>query len=149
MLGAYYGRSRGVPGLARACGGDVQAVTEATLDRHNRTVHSAVRYIHDNLNRPLRVDELARHVHVSPRQLTRLFSKGLNASPASYVERVRLQKAAALLLRTGIPIKQIAANLGYPDVATFTRAFSRQHGQPPGRFRRAGGLSTVLPASRL
>jgi transcriptional regulator GlxA family with amidase domain len=69
--------------------------------------------------------------------LTRLFATVLNEPPASYVERVRLELAAGLLERTQTPIKQIAVDLGYPDVPTFTRAFTRQHQSPPGRFRRA------------
>ncbi len=126
------------------------AITETESDdRHGRAIRNATRYIHDNLDRPLRVEELARHVHVSPRQLTRLFADGLGTSPASYVEHVRLDRAAALLVRTQQPIKHIAAALGYPDVASFTRAFARRHGQPPGRFRSAADLSKVLAAPEL
>jgi AraC family L-rhamnose operon transcriptional activator RhaR len=110
-------------------------------ERHLRAVRLAVRYIQDNLDRPLRVEELARQVNVSPRQLTRLFATQLNEPPASYVERVRLERAAGLLARTRMPIKQIASELGYPDVPTFTRAFARQHKSPPGRFRRARQLN--------
>jgi len=109
---------------------------ERPADRHLRAVRMAVRYIEDNLDRPLRVEELAKQVNVSPRQLTRLFATLLNEPPASYVERVRLEVAARSLASTQTPIKQIAAELGYPDVPTFTRAFARQHQSPPGRFRR-------------
>lgn len=133
-------------GLARAGAGGAENATPAPADRRARTIRNAIRYIHDNLDRPLRVDEVARHVHVSPRQLTRLFADGLGAPPASYVERARLDRAAALLVRTEQPIKQVAAGLGYPDVASFTRAFSRQHGLPPGRFRAERDLSGVLTA---
>jgi AraC family L-rhamnose operon transcriptional activator RhaR len=134
-------------GLARAGAGEPPVLPDPEPpDLAGRTVRQAVRYIHDNVDRPLRVGELARHVHVSPRQLTRLFAAQLGASPAAYVERVRLDRAAALLVRTATPIKQVAAVVGYPAVAPFTRAFARRHGQPPGRFRDAGDLSGVLTA---
>lgn len=121
--------------------GDEAVAPEQVPERHLRAVRLAVRYIEDNLDRPLRVEELARQVNVSPRQLTRLFATLLNEPPASYVERVRLERAAGLLARTQTPIKQIATDLGYPDVPTFTRAFARQHKSPPGRFRRATELN--------
>jgi AraC-like DNA-binding protein/mannose-6-phosphate isomerase-like protein (cupin superfamily) len=133
-------------GLARAGAGELPALAEEPLDLGARSVRHAVRYVHDNLDRPLRVGELARHVHVSPRQLTRLFAVHAGCSPAAYVERARLDRAAALLVRTPTPIKQVAAAVGYPGVVPFTRAFARRHGQPPGRFRHAGDLSRVLTA---
>ncbi|HEY8472460.1 MAG TPA: AraC family transcriptional regulator [Natronosporangium sp.] len=133
-------------GLARAGAGELPAIPDEPVDLAGRTARQAVRYIHDNLDRPLRVAELARHVHVSPRQLTRLFASHVGCSPAAYVERARLDRAAALLVRTATPIKQVAAAVGYPSVAPFTRAFARRYGQPPGRFRHTGDLSSVLTA---
>jgi AraC-like DNA-binding protein len=112
-----------------------------------RTVRQALRYVHDNLDRPLAVDELARHVHLSRRQLTRLFTDRVGRSPAAYVEHTRLDHAAALLVRTDLPIKRVAAAVGYPDPALFTRAFSRRLGTPPGRFRRSADLQKVLAGS--
>jgi AraC-like DNA-binding protein len=110
-------------------------------------VRQALRYVHDNLDRSLPVDELARHVHLSRRQLTRLFTIHVGRSPAAYLERTRLDHAAALLVRTDLPIKQVAAEVGYPDAALFTRAFSRRLGTPPGRFRRSADLHRVLTGS--
>jgi AraC-like DNA-binding protein len=109
-------------------------------------VQLALRYVQDNLDRPLTVEEVARHVHLSRRQLARLFAGHVGSPPAAYLERARLDRAAALLVRTDLPIKQIAAQTGYRDVAQFTRAFARLHGSPPGRFRRAADLSPVLTA---
>jgi AraC-like DNA-binding protein/mannose-6-phosphate isomerase-like protein (cupin superfamily) len=136
-------------GLARAGADEPPSPVPEPPDLGGRLVRHAVRYIHDNLDRPLRVAELARHVHLSPRQLSRLFAVHIGAPPAAYVERARLDRAAALLVRTPAPIKQVAAEVGYPGVVPFTRAFTRRHGAPPGRFRHAGDLSGVLTAPPL
>jgi AraC family L-rhamnose operon transcriptional activator RhaR len=116
------------------------------LETGAAAVRQAVRYIQDNLDRALPVEELARHVHLSPRQLTRLFRLHAGQSPAGYVEQTRLDHAAALLVRSNAPIKQIASAVGYADVAQFTRAFSRRLGTPPGKFRRNSTLEKVLTA---
>jgi AraC-like DNA-binding protein/mannose-6-phosphate isomerase-like protein (cupin superfamily) len=111
------------------------------------TVQQALRYVQDNLDRPLAVDELARHVHLSRRHLTRLFTEHVGRSPAAYVEQSRIDHAAALLVRTDQPIKQVASAVGYADVTQFTRAFARRLGTPPGRFRAAATLQPVLSVS--
>jgi AraC family L-rhamnose operon transcriptional activator RhaR len=110
-------------------------------------VRLVLRYVQDNLDRPLPVEELARHAHLSVRQLSRLFAVHVGQPPAGYVEHTRLDQAAALLVRTGLPIKRIAASVGYGDVAGFTRAFTRRLGTPPGRFRAAASLQPVLSVS--
>ncbi|GAA4696709.1 AraC family transcriptional regulator [Phytohabitans rumicis] len=133
--------------LAQAGADALRPQTAVAPDAGAAVVRQATRYVQDNLDRPLSVEELARHVHLSPRQLTRLFTLHVGQSPAGYVERTRLDHAAALLVRTDLPIKQIADAVGYGDVPGFTRAFSRRLGTPPGRFRHAATLQPVLSVS--
>jgi transcriptional regulator GlxA family with amidase domain len=135
------------PGALAECGAEPPWSRPPGAQNAARTVRQALRYVHDNLDRPLAVDELARHVHLSRRQLTRLFTDHVGRSPAAYVEHTRLDHAAALLVRTDLPIKRVAAAVGYPDPALFTRAFSRRLGTPPGRFRRSADLQKVLAGS--
>jgi AraC-like DNA-binding protein len=94
-----------------------------------------VQYVHDNLERALTPDEIARHLAVSRRQLTRLFSAYTGVPPALYIERARIDRSRGLL-RAGIKsIKEIAHMVGYQDVHHFTRVFTRVVGVSPARFR--------------
>lgn len=104
----------------------------------------AVRYIEDNLNRPLTIDEIADHVHVSPRHLTRLFTSFAGTSPGRFIMLARLDRARALLRRTDAPIKEVAEALGFDDVAYFTRRFSQQHGVSPSAYRRGEGQVRIV-----
>jgi AraC-like DNA-binding protein len=112
-----------------------QSEAVAESDPH-RTSRLAARYIHDNLTRKLVVEEIAAHVHISPRHLNRLFLKFSGVSPSQFIETTRLEKAAQLLRDSGRPIKEIAALCGYLSVYHFTRAFTRHTGIPPATFRR-------------
>lgn len=134
--------------LALAGGGREEADDSAALstDTDETTARRAVRYIHDNLSRPLTVPEIAARTSVSPRHLTRLFGRFTGVPPAAYIEKARLQRARTLLLKTDDPVKQIGAQVGYDDVHHFTRAFTRLVGCPPGAFRRTrGGAATPVP----
>ena len=116
-------------------------------DSSQAIVRRAVRFIHNNLHRPLSVVEVAGDVGLSERQLTRLFARFAGAAPAAYIMQARIDRAAALLLRTDDPIKQIAALVGHDDIHTFTRTFTRLTGCPPGRFREQGGSPVAHGAS--
>jgi AraC-like DNA-binding protein/mannose-6-phosphate isomerase-like protein (cupin superfamily) len=109
----------------------------------DRVGQRAVRYIHDNLSRPLTVPEIAAQANVSPRHLTRLFSRFTGVPPAAYIEKARLQRARTLLLKTDDPVKQIGAQVGYEDVHHFTRVFTRLVGCPPGAFRKTRGAAAT------
>ena len=100
------------------------------------TARLAVRFIHDNLNRPLLLSEVAAQVHVSTRHLSRLVTDFTGISPAHYIARARLDRARGLLMHSDLPIKEIAVTVGYPDVHHFTRVFTARFGCPPGTMRR-------------
>ncbi len=97
----------------------------------------AIRYIHDNLNRPLSLPEIAGFVCVSPRHLSRLFARFTGVSPATYISHARMDRARGLLRHSALAIKEVASAVGYPDVHHFTRVFTQHSGCPPGVFRHA------------
>jgi transcriptional regulator GlxA family with amidase domain len=53
----------------------------------------------------------------------------------TYLTRWRLQLAARSLERTSRGVAEIAADIGYESEAASNRAFRREFGQPPGRYR--------------
>jgi AraC family L-rhamnose operon transcriptional activator RhaR len=105
-------------------------------DSQEQVARHAVRYIEDNLNRPLTIAEIANHVHVSPRHLTRLFSSFTGTSPAQFIMTARLDRAIGMLERSDMPVKDIAERLGFGDAAYLTRCFTRRYGKPPASYRR-------------
>jgi len=77
---------------------------------------------------------LARACHVTLRQLERFFLATNGATPQSWLDRLRLQKAAALLDGRK-SVKEVAYQLGYKQVSHFSRAFKQFHGVPPKEAR--------------
>jgi len=104
--------------------------------RHGLLMQRALRYIDDNLHRPLSPGEVASEVSLSQRHFTRLFREHTNTTLARYVTRARVDRARARLRSETVPIKQIAAELGFRDIHYFTRIFTRAAGVPPGSLRR-------------
>ena len=110
----------------------------------HRLARLGARYIHDNLSRRLCVAEIAAHLHLSPRQFTRLFTAFAGTSPAAYIEQARIQRARHLLRDGESAIKTIALRVGYPDVHHFTRVFGRCCGTSPAAYRRGEGTDVSI-----
>jgi transcriptional regulator GlxA family with amidase domain len=66
------------------------------------------------------------------------FADAVGQSPIELLKAVRLTRAVELLTRTNLPVKGIAAQVGYASRSSFTRAFCARHGRPPADFRTPG-----------
>ncbi|MFC5142759.1 AraC family transcriptional regulator [Actinomycetospora rhizophila] len=95
------------------------------------------RFLLDHLEDPaVSVDAVARRFGVSARYVGRVFAEAGEPPPATWLRDERLRRAARLLERTPAPtVAATAARCGFADVTTFTRAFRRRHGVPPGTWR--------------
>jgi len=82
------------------------------------------------------MEEVARALRLSPRTLRRRLEHE-GTSFRALVEEVRMALAEEFLSNHAMTVEEIAARLGYAEAASFTRAFARRRGAPPGRFRRA------------
>jgi AraC-like DNA-binding protein len=82
------------------------------------------------------IELVARAMHMSERTLQRrLEQEGTNFSDV--LDRVRLEVAQRRLGDPTASLAEVAADLGFSDLATFSRAFKRWTGEPPGQWRRA------------
>lgn len=98
-------------------------------------LHDAAIYAQAHIDEPLPLDRLASVAQLSPHHFHRLFSITTGETPATYVQRLRLEKAAFRLLLHDDPIINIALDCGYNNHETLTRAFRRQFGVTPSDYR--------------
>jgi AraC family transcriptional regulator, arabinose operon regulatory protein len=106
-------------------------VTEGTSSIFNQ----AKLYIDDNLSSPLKLTEVANHLYISGRHLSRIFVSELGVSYSKYVQDQRIKKATLLLKTSHLSIKEISEETGFISVQYFTRVFTSKMQCTPGRFR--------------
>ncbi|WP_030661355.1 AraC family transcriptional regulator [Streptomyces cellulosae] len=110
-------------------------------------VSTAMAMIDAEPGRAWTATELARATGVSRATLARRFPAVLGETPAAYLTRRRLDLSARRLRDSDVPLEQIAQDVGYTSVYAFSRAFSRERGVPPGRFRTASRTAAAHPSS--
>jgi AraC family transcriptional regulator len=90
---------------------------------------------------------MARDACFSRRQFHRLTLQALGEPPGAHQRRLRLDRAAWLLLTSRATILEIALETGWESHETFTRAFRAQLGVTPSIFRKDRGV-TLPPSMR-
>lgn len=104
-----------------------------TLD----VVNMAVRYMNENIEKRLSLDDLCRYIGYSPSQLSLLFRNQTGHSPHSYFNILKIQRACKLLETTDLKINQICAKVGIDDSYYFSRLFTKTIGISPKKYRSA------------
>jgi AraC-like DNA-binding protein len=107
----------------------------ATIARRCELFEEAAAIIALEFSGPVSLQELARRLATSPRQLQRAFAEAGEPGPRAYLRRVRMKRAAELL-RDGSTVGQAAWLVGYSQPAQFAKAFRIEHGHLPREARR-------------
>jgi len=94
-----------------------------------------VAWLSDNLSSAITVDEMAKKVTLSGSHLRRVFRAEYGSGPAQYFQEMKMREARRLLRESGLPIKVVASELGFRDLAHFYRSFKKQAGMPPADYR--------------
>lgn len=123
--------------LALAAAARSQEEPSAVLD----LVRRALQLIEENGEAFLSVQELAKRLDTSRERLARAFRLHLNLSPHQLIREQKIRRACFLLKDTDMPIKQIAAHLGYTDYTNFIRAFRQVMQMTPHEF----SLHGIIP----
>ena len=92
-------------------------------------------HIQTHLDGDLKLTSLAAVAGVTPSHFSRSFTAAIGEPPRAYVERLRLERAAVLLMVRAASVLEIALDSGFQSHETFTRAFHRRFGVAPSRWR--------------
>lgn len=101
-------------------------------------VGKALGLIHREPARRWTIRDLATAVGISRSVLAERFSHYLGQSPIAYLTHWRLHLGARMLSGTNDSVAAVATRAGYDSEAAFNRAFKREFGVPPARFRKRG-----------
>jgi AraC-like DNA-binding protein len=106
----------------------------------------AIRHMHDDPARPWTMAELASKAALSRSAFFDRFTRNVGLPPMEYLLAWRMAIAKDLLRHHDVDIAEIAERTGYGSASTFSTAFSRLVGQPPGRYARAATGRPPMPA---
>ncbi len=95
----------------------------------------------------LALDEIARRVASSRRQLQRAYAEIGDTTFRDHLTQVRMLRAAEMLEGRSLTIREVAHRVGYRQPAQFAKAFRRHHGLAPSDFRARARFAAVGPGA--
>lgn len=116
--------------------------------RHHRSLVGVITHIRENLDTPLRIEEMAKLAGMSKPVFHRQFKEVTSETPLQFIKALRLNEGARLLLH-GTPVGRAATEVGYVSASQFSRDFQRQYSCSPRQWRSAAGVSGPRPAGQL
>lgn len=102
----------------------------------NDVIYQITRYLNDNLEQNLNLDECARHFNYNPNYLSRMFKKNFGKTYTDYVTEKKMERCQELLLKTDISVNELAERFGYSSAQNFIRVFKKYTLVTPGQFRK-------------
>lgn len=116
----------------------------ATIGHRTSLFQDAVAIVEAEYPGDLALDDIARRVATSRRQLQRAYTEIGKTSFREHLTAVRMERAAEMLRERNATVREIAHAVGYRQPAQFAKAFRRHHGVTPSDFRRRHGRVAAM-----
>jgi AraC family transcriptional regulator, regulatory protein of adaptative response / methylphosphotriester-DNA alkyltransferase methyltransferase len=110
-------------------------IRSGTVTRRRALFDEAAEIIEREYAQQIELDDVARRLATSRRQLQRAFAEAGATSFRTHVAKVRMRRALELLREGTLPVREVASSVGYRQPAQFAKTFRRHHGAPPSSFR--------------
>ena len=107
----------------------------ATIRHRTSLFDDSVAIVEQDFATDLSLDDIARRVASSRRQLQRAYSEIGNTTFREHLTRVRMERAAEMLNDRGLTVREVARRVGYRQPAQFAKAFRRHIGVAPSDYR--------------
>lgn len=117
---------------------DINLKHEISIQDDENIVNRVENYVNKNMNKTLKLEELAAVCSLSPGYFSRMFKKETGKTLITYINEMKIEKAKELLKNSEAPIINISLDLGFDDCGYFIRVFKKITGVTPKAFREKG-----------
>lgn len=116
------------------------------VSRREKYVTRAIEFLRARCGEMATVSDAAEYVGLTEKYLCRLFKERLGVTPVGFLQQLRADRAAQLLVSTSLSVAEIAESIGIPDPTYFSRFFKRRQGCSPSEYRLKFEGNTVQPS---
>ncbi len=111
-------------------------VIESERQKGQAPVRLAKQYLSEHFAEGPALEEVARHVGMSPAYFSTVFKKEFGIGFSEYLIQLRIEESKRLMRETALPIGEISERVGYADTKYFSRIFRKSVGLKPSEYRK-------------
>lgn len=126
--------------ISRSDGGDAGQTHERIYLSPPRLAR-VIDFVETHLDEEISLGDMAEVAGLSPFHFSRVFKLATGETPYQFIGSRRLERARNLLVKTEMPLAELALNCGYSSQSHFTAAFTQSVGLSPGRYRKQASVS--------
>ena len=108
---------------------------KTAVESDDDLIRSAKEFIHSNITNHIKIEDIARHVHLSPSYFAIYFKNKTDVNLRDYLLAEKMEYARRALMNPDTSIRDVAYDVGYGDYRSFSRAFKNVHGITPSDFQ--------------
>ncbi len=113
----------------------LDAETGSVKKKSYSVVLSVIEYLQTNYDKDITNEMIGEQFHFNPSYINRIFKQHTGSSLHEFLISYRINLAMELLRTTKIPVSEIAASVGFPDIPHFIKSFKKISGKTPGKYR--------------
>jgi AraC-like DNA-binding protein/ligand-binding sensor protein len=106
--------------------------------RHASALRKAERFIWENYTRKICLKEIAEASGLSAPYFSSIFKEEMGENLSTYLNRLRVERAATMLIESDMSLNKIAETCGFEDQSWFSKIFKSYTGKSPGKYREQG-----------
>jgi len=109
---------------------------KVNLSDEKDIAQKAILYMKQNIEKPVRLNEIAEQFRLSVSHFCRLFKQRTRYAPMDYFIQLKMQYACQLIDHSNMQISEVSRELGYEDAFYFSRIFKKTIGMSPLVYKR-------------
>jgi two-component system, response regulator YesN len=121
--------------IKREIGIFLKKIKKSTLQKNNNIIFDIEKYLQENFNRDVKLQEISDHFYISREYISRKFKQDFHVNISDYIVRIRMERAKSLLKNSQLKIYEIANMIGYQDDKYFRKVFKKVEGMTPNEYR--------------
>lgn len=113
-----------------------RAIAAPAIETKNQYIKRAILFLNEHFQEECKISDIARHLNLNEKYLSRLFKQETNTTPGQYLASLRMEKAVSLLEKRECSIRAVSEQAGFHDPRSFTRLFKKTYGINPVEYQR-------------